>query len=150
MPLKDYTTEVPAKKSAEQILSNLVNHHATGVGMTYGPDQVPTSLVFGISTPQGELSYKLPANIEKVYQLLLKMRRSSWDEDVQKKVHAQAARVAWRILKDWVDAQLAIIETEQVTITEVFLPYMIIANTGNKTVYELMTDKGYKLISPGQ
>lgn len=43
-------------------------------------------------------------------------------------------RVSWRILKDWIDAQMAIIDLEMVKIEQVFLPYAMTKN-GN-TVYE--------------
>ena len=52
-----------------------------------------------------------------------------------KDTEEQAEKVAWRILKDWVDAQMALIEIEMVKMEEVFLPYTIIDNFGT-TVYE--------------
>jgi len=50
----------------------------------------------------------------------------------------QAERVAWRIMKDWLEAQLAIIATEMVTLDQVFLPYM--QGDDGRTVYELYLD----------
>ena len=70
---------------------------------------------------------RLPANIEAVQRVL-----------IQQKVNcdkAQAARVAWRIVKDWVEAQMAILESEMVDMDEIFLPYML--NSSGDTVYEL-------------
>lgn len=43
-------------------------------------------------------------------------------------------RVAWRILRHWVDSQMAIIELEMVQIEQVFLPYII--NKNGKTLGE--------------
>lgn len=37
----------------------------------------------------------------------------------------QAKRVSWRIVKDWVEAQLAIIESGQAEMGEVFMPYAV-------------------------
>ena len=51
----------------------------------------------------------------------------------------QAQRVAWRIVKDWLEAQLAIIETEMVTLDQVMLPYM--QGDNGQTVYELYRDQ---------
>lgn len=51
----------------------------------------------------------------------------------------QAERVAWRIVKDWVEAQMAILESEQVSMDQVFLPYMV--NQEGKTLYELYASK---------
>ncbi len=53
------------------------------------------------------------------------------------RTRAQAARVAWRIIKDWIEAQLALVEAEQVDMVEVFLPYAQVQ--GGRTVYEALT-----------
>lgn len=36
--------------------------------------------------------------------------------------------MAWRIVKDWVEAQMAILESEMVQMEEIFLPYMVSAS----------------------
>jgi hypothetical protein len=51
----------------------------------------------------------------------------------------QAERVAWRIVKDWVEAQMAILESEMVQMDEIFLPYML--NNQGHTVFEAYRDK---------
>ena len=51
-----------------------------------------------------------------------------------KATREQAERVAWRILKDWIEAQMALLDIEMVRFEEIFLPY-IETNTG-KTVFE--------------
>ncbi len=55
------------------------------------------------------------------------------------KTKEQAARVAWRIIKDWVEAQIAIIDAGMATVTQVFLPY---AQTPEGTVYECFEKRG--------
>lgn len=46
----------------------------------------------------------------------------------------QAERVAWRIVKDWVEAQMAILESEMVHMDEIFLPYMV--NNSGQTFFQ--------------
>ena len=46
----------------------------------------------------------------------------------------QAERVAWRIVKDWVAAQMAILESEMVQMDEIFLPYML--NDKGQTLFQ--------------
>lgn len=46
----------------------------------------------------------------------------------------QSERVAWRIIKDWVETQMAILESEMVQMDEIFLPYML--NSKGQTVFE--------------
>ncbi len=138
MPLKNYSTEVEAERSLQQIQQKLVKHGARSIRVDYSPDGEPAALSFMIPTKETELPFRLPANIAKVQAVLMRERAPGWRHQ------GQAARVAWRILRDWVDAQLAIIETEMVSLQEVFLPYMIVKGT-KLTVYELMSSQGYLL-----
>ena len=57
----------------------------------------------------------------------------------------QANRTAWRIIKEWIPAQMALIETEMVTVEEVFLPYML---TGKQTLYQALSNGDLKML-PG-
>ena len=54
--------------------------------------------------------------------------------------------MAWRILKDWVEAQMAILESEMVQMDEIFLPYMV-TNEG-LTTYELYKNNQLLLGEP--
>jgi len=149
MPIKNYTTEITAMKSIGEIQGNLVAHGARAIMINYGSDRQPENLSFIIPVKQGEIPFRLPANIKKVEAILLNMRArkpETWHSDytrVMKRIQAQAPRVAWRILKDWVAAQMAIIETEMVTIEQVFLPYMMTPD--NKTLYETIVQKNFYL-----
>lgn len=149
MPLKDYTTEVSAMKSIGQIQGNLVAHGAKEITVNYSPNREPEGLSFTVPTRQGDIPFLLPVNVKKVEAILLNMRArkpETWDYNyaqVMERIQKRAVMVAWRITKDWVDAQLAFIETEMVTLDEVFLPYMEVK--GGQRLYELMVNKGYLL-----
>lgn len=153
MALKNYTTEVPALKSIGEIQGKLVAAGATDISMRYGSDKQPVAMSFVIKTAHGTLPFRLPANIPAVEKILAGMRArppETWHHDYEKvmdRIHAQAARVAWRILRDWVDAQLAIIETEMVQLEEVFLPYMLVKE--ETTLFQVMEGKGYMLTKGG-
>jgi hypothetical protein len=152
MPLKNYTTQISAMKSIGEIQGKLVAHGAIDISIHYGPDKEPESLFFSIDVGNGQhLPFRLPANVGKVATLLSGMGDPNyrrWDQDYQiqkaEKIKIQASRVAWRIIKDWVDAQLAIIETEMVSIEEVFFPYMMIKD-GRHTLFEAFKEHGYYL-----
>lgn len=51
--------------------------------------------------------------------------------------------MGWRIVKDWVSAQMAILETEMVRMEQVFLPYVM--TQSGKTLYETMVDHHFQL-----
>lgn len=60
-----------------------------------------------------------------------------------KATREQAERVAWRILKDWVEAQMALLDIQMVRFEEIFLPYI---ETGNgQTIYERLEEKQFLL-----
>ena len=57
----------------------------------------------------------------------------------------QAVRASWRILKDWVEAQMALLETGMVTMDEIFLPYMLF---GGQSLYQALTAGEFKALNP--
>jgi hypothetical protein len=132
MPIANYTTTVTARQSIEEIQRMLVGHGAKQILMDYDREK-PVGMAFIVATACGDAPFRIPANIDKVKAILTKQRvRVEVSEEL-------ASRVAWRILKDWVRAQMAILETEMVSIDQIFLPYMQVGEKG-KTLYEVMLD----------
>lgn len=136
-PIANYTTTVPAMKSIGEIQGMLVAHGAKHILMDYN-EKEPVGLAFIVATSYGEVPFRIPANIDRVQAVLNKQRvRTTVGREL-------ASRVAWRILKDWVRAQMAILETELVSIDQIFLPYMQVGEKG-KTLYEVMIDHHLQL-----
>lgn len=135
MPLLNYTTKIDIYTTLGQIQGQLVKHGAKKILQEYDDKNNIAAVSFMINTPVGMQAIRLPANTEKVYTVL---RRQKVNCD-----RAQAERVAWRIIKDWVEAQMAILESEMVTMDEIFLPY-IMDNHGN-TLYSLFAKKQLQL-----
>jgi hypothetical protein len=77
------------------------------------------------------IRYRLPCRADGVSKALARQRA---EPRFRKPEHVRS--VAWRILRDWVAAQLAIIESQMVDVEEVYLPYQIVASSG-ETVYEV-------------
>lgn len=152
MPIANYTTEVPAMRSVGEIQGILVGHGATAIMIDYD-GAVPVALAFVIKTTHGELPFRLPANVKQVEKILLNMRArppETWHSDYEKamdRIQKQSARVAWRIIKDWIRAQMAILDTEMVKVEQVFLPYLDVG--GGKTLYDAMSEHGFKQIGTG-
>lgn len=136
MAILNYSTEVSADRTASQIQSRLVKARAQAVMMEYDDDGVLTHLAFRVQSEHGPIAFRLPANVDGVYQAMLR------DQSVprSKKTKDQAARVAWRICRTWVEAQLAVIEAGMATLPEVFLPYAQLPS--GETVYERVARHG--------
>lgn len=126
MPIKNYTTKIDASKTVGEIQQMLAQHGAKQIMLDYSDGKI-TCICFTLQTANGIQGVRLPAAPDKVL-LVLQAQKCKCD-------YAQAERVAWRILKDWLDAQLAILETEMVTIDQVMLPYFV--TKSGDTVYEL-------------
>ena len=132
MPIKNYTTTKDAFESVGDIQAMLARRGAQRLMIEYGPDQRVVSVSFTISTPGGIQAVRLPSNVDATLEVLRRQKKTN------SKVIAtydQAERVSWRILRDWLDAQLAILETEMVTIDQVLLPYFV--DRSGRSVYEL-------------
>jgi hypothetical protein len=141
MPIKDYTTSVPASRTVGQIQDILAKAGAAQILAEYNAERV-IGLSFTVNTPTGPQAFTLPARPDLVRAVLLRQRvqpRYTTEE------HAEA--VAWRIIKDWIEAQLAIIQTEMVTLDQVMLPYMR-ANDGT-TMYDRYLEHGQRLLEAG-
>lgn len=130
----NYTTKVPVSRTIAAIQGLLVEAGARSIMANYDDSGNTVGLMFAVHTPYGMRTFTLPVNAESVEKVL---RRQRVPSQYQTPEHSE--RVAWRILKDWVEAQLAIIKTEMVTLDQVMLPYMQ-ADDGF-TVYELYRDR---------
>ena len=134
--LKNYTTSVPVSQTISDIHRALADHGAKKVMFDYDDAGHVISICFSIITPQGERAVRLPGNAERV-RMVLQMQKADKKRKTGSKINAspeQAERVAWRIVKDWLTAQLAILETEMVDVSQVFLPYFVGRN--GQTLYE--------------
>ena len=130
MPLINYTTNINSGRTIGEIQQILSKHGATAI-MTEYENGEAVALSFKINTVRGEVGIKLPSNIDKVLRVLKNQKQNNTQI---KDTKEQATRVAWRIIKDWVEAQMAILETQMVEMEEIFLPYMI--NNYGQTLYE--------------
>ena len=134
MPLLNYTTSVPVTRTIGHIQATLVQAGARQISTEYNDVGTPVGMNFTVLTAFGPRHFTLPVNADAVYAVL---QQQKVERRYQTPEHSE--RVAWRILKDWTEAQLAIIQTNMVTLDQVMLPYMIGDN--GQTVYELYRDQ---------
>lgn len=141
MPIKNYTTRVSVGQSISEIQESLIKHGAIGFFIEYEEKTGRVkSLKFIIKFNDVKIPYQLPVDWRKFQRVLReqKVPRAN-DEDY-------CYRVAWRNIRDWVLAQMALFETEMVDLPQVFLPYAM--NNEGKTIYELVQNQGFLLEAP--
>ena len=142
VPLLNYTTKIPAEQTAAEIISILVRKGATDILTHYGPAGMATGLKWRMETANGPMGFSLPINTDAVFEILTRDRVMKTNPAARMQ---QANRTAWRIIKEWILAQMALIQTEMVTVEEVFLPYML---TGKQTLYQALSNGDLKML-PG-
>lgn len=123
----NYTTKVPADRTIQEIQAILIKAGADALQMEAKEGRIK-SVSFRMNTDNGIIYYKLPADMHGVKRAMMRDRVRHSDMD------AQAYRVSWRIVKDWIEAQMAIIQANMAETAQVFLPYAI-TGTG-QTVFE--------------
>lgn len=146
MGLLNYTTSISAEKTVSEIQSKLAKTGARQILHEYDGFGNVSALSFRIQTKFGEMAFRLPANIAAVEATLRKQFKRGRFVSTE-----QATKVGWRILKDWTEAQLALIETGMVSVEQVFLPFA--QNASGQTVYEALLEKkftGLALPTPSQ
>jgi hypothetical protein len=142
--LLNYTTSIEPTKTIFEIQGQLSSHGAKQVMSNYTDNGVIESLSFVIITPEEKaIAIRLPCDPGPVYNVLIQQNREGKipRSFVTKE---QAMRTAWRIVKDWVEAQMALLETQMVKMEEIFLPYAIVKD--GKTLFESMSMSRYALL----
>ena len=144
MAILNYTTSISTEKTASEIQKKLAMAGAQAVLSEYDNDGIMYAMSFRIEG----LYFRLPLNIEGTYQALKNGKDKNGRPIPNKfKTYEQASRVSWRVLKDWIEAQVAIIEAGQAELRQVFLPYA--QNKLGQTLYEVIKDNGFKLLTDG-
>lgn len=121
----NYTTTVDAFKTVTEIEYILMKHGAKSIMKNYKDNNI-TSLSFLINNGYQDIPVKLPVKIDDCMKVLQKEKKANPRKQI-KDTREQAERVAWRILKDWVEA----------------LPYIQIS--ANQTVYEKLEQQQFLL-----
>jgi len=142
MPILNYTTTIEAGKTVGEIQSILAKAGACSVATDFVNGE-PVAIMFSVPIAQDIISFRLPSNSQGVYKALCR------DKSIAKKYQTQeqAQRVAWRITKDWVEAQMAIVQAGIALLPEVFLPYAVIPN--GQTLFQAVQEKGLKMLTGG-
>lgn len=129
MALLNYTSNVDADKTAMEISKCLSMHGAQAVLTEYDPKEgIVTAISFRINLNGQVISFRLPCDWKPVYDVMFKGKRNTYSSSIESNRRAQAVRTAWRIVKDWVEAQMALVETNMARTEEVFLPYAVMKN----------------------
>ena len=143
MSVLNYTTKIAASKTVGEIQGMLAKHGASRIATDYH-DGGPSGLTFSMTTAHGPKVFSLPVNVTAMHKLIMseqaagKLRSGGISVAVlTSREHAE--RVAWRVMKDWLEAQLALVQTEMAAIDQVLLPYLHVEN--DRTLYAAYVER---------
>lgn len=142
--IKNIFTTTSATKTIAEIQKRLAKSGAKAILIEYDDDGLETSVSFRMLHKDVMVTFRLPANIDNIYVIV-----QNHGDRPKFRTREHAGRVAWRIIKDWVDAQCAIVAAEQAEMVQVFLPYAQVPETG-KTLYEHLQTSKFKLLGEPQ
>jgi len=151
MAIKNYTTQIPVEKTIGEIEAILAKAGANKILKDYDGAGNIVAVSFMVLIDNKNIPFKLPIELNAwiaLINLACDERRNgrrilseSYRDDAD-----QARRVGWRVIKDWIDAQMALVETKTVKFDQVFLPYVYDLKS-NQTLYEKFIEHKEKFIA---
>ncbi|MDX2187756.1 MAG: hypothetical protein SFV32_12545 [Opitutaceae bacterium] len=141
--LLNYTTEIPASRTVAEIYALLSEGGARAIMSEYDGSQKPTGICFQLITTFGPIMYRLPANVTAAQTVLNAMTKRTGRDKIPDRYYNdrdQAERVAWRIVRDWVEVQLAIHQLGQAKLEQIMLPFAVTPD--GRTYYERVVERG--------
>jgi len=141
MAILNYTTKIDSYKTISEIQQLLSKHGATKIIVDNDENRLPSAITFCIDWNDRMQAFALPCNFKGVLKAMQRQKsvpRSMCNEE-------QALRTGWRIIKVWIEAQMAFIESDLASMAEIFLPYAVI-KTG-ETLYQSISNNDQLLLN---
>lgn len=133
--LKNYASTSALPNIFSAIKKTLSTHGAGQIIEDYKDGRI-VAISFVVNTKKGPMGVRLPARFEKVSAI--------FDQQGYRYKEDQPYRTAWATIRDWVDAQMALIDWEMVKVEEVFLPYAV--GQDGRTLFEKFEEKGLPML----
>lgn len=143
MAILNYTTTVSAEKTIGEIYQILLKAKAKEISFENDDEGDTIAVKFTIVFLENPLWFRLEPNWKGVLEAMERDRVPN-----KYRTGKQAFNVGWRIMKDAIEAQIAIVQSNQAEITQVFLPYAI--DGDGKTVFQIFTEGRQKLLGTGK
>ena len=142
MAILNYTTQIDSEKTIGEIQKCLVKHGANKIVTDYS-NSLPSGVTFCLTLNGNMVGFSLPANYEGVFKSMKN------DPKVPQRLltKEQALKVSWRIIKDWVEAQMALVDAQLADVEEVFLSYAI--TKSGTTLYKEIQGNGMLMLQSG-
>lgn len=139
--IKNYTTTISVEKTVAEIESLLARYGARRILKDFDENGIST-LSFMIEVDGKYVPIKLPVNADKVVEILNEQVKKGAIPKKYRNDISQARRIMWRVLLDWLDAQMTLVELGQRKLIEIFLADVLDIKT-NETLYQKVIKNGF-------
>ncbi len=125
--LKNYASEASLESIFAAIRTTLATHKAKRIMFDYDEAGRATAIEFVVELGRTPYTFRLPARFEAAKPLVKKAREDAGAWRIsEEKLDEQAYRAVWATIRDWVSAQMALIDIGASRMEEVFMPYLIV------------------------
>jgi hypothetical protein len=142
LKLKCYTTSISVDKTMGQIMGLLREAGARSIQFDNDAETLqPCAVRFAFAwTGQVPMEFCIRANIGGVYEFLQHQRGApkGWD---------QAARVAWRVIREWIHSQLSLMAAGLAEPIDVFCGYL--TDHQGRVLVDLLKEKPQLFLTAG-
>jgi hypothetical protein len=145
MKIKNYTSGISVEKSVMLIEKTLVEVGATHIAKVYDNNKDLAGITFQIQTNGMPLVFRLPSKW-KEYTKLLERKIKKPHRGTIERIREQSKRTAWKLLLEWVQIQVSMIQLQQAEIIEVFLPYAYDMNK-DETFFDKLKGTQFKQLT---
>lgn len=135
------TTKISPEQTVGEIQQVLCRYGANAIQLEYENGGIK-AVKFIVEVEGQKVPFLLPCRWKEVHTALIN-RKTKPRESREEEYILQAKRIAWRQIYRWIEAQLALVETNMVRIEEVFMPYLVVNRKG-ETLYEQISTNGFK------
>lgn len=148
MFLKNYTSDVPVSQTIYRIEQVLIKCGVSGINKEYLSGGKVAAIMFCIELQPGKpMNVRIPVNEERALEALWNNYKTASPNGSKMKSDfvEQSRRTAWKIVQDWVEVQMSMVQMKQADFREVFLPYFW---DGKRTFFTMVKDSGFRALLP--
>jgi len=140
------TTKIPPSRTVEEIQRILGEYGASAIRVDYEKGEI-IGVSFTVEIGGNQIPFRLPCRWRSIFQAIKsdaenKQYSPDFFEEKEHQWEEDSRRIAWRQILRWIEAQMALVETEMVKTEEVFMPYLILDK--GQTLFERFQENGWQ------
>lgn len=118
--IKNYTTVISVEKTVSEIEVLLAHYGASKILKEYDENKQIKCLSFMVKYENKYIPIRLPSESEKIVAILNEKVDQGLVPKRYRNDREQASKIMWRVVLDWIDSQMTMIELGQRSLLQIF------------------------------